>query len=95
MDITTEKVVMLFKNRWQIELFFEWIKQHLKVKAFRGTTENAVKIQIYSAIITYCLAAIVGQELNTRKSTYEILQILGVSLLDKTLVKELLSQVDN
>jgi hypothetical protein len=94
MDITADQVAMLYKNRWQIELFFKWIKQHLKVKAFWGTTENAVKIQIYSAIITYCLVAIVGQELNTKKSTYEILQILGVSLLDKTPVKELLTQSD-
>ncbi len=94
MDITAIQVALLYKNRWQIELFFKWVKQHLKVKAFWGTSENAVKIQIYSAIIAYCLVAIVGQELNTKKSTYEILQIFGVSLLDKAPVKELLTQSD-
>jgi len=94
MDITASQVALLYKNRWQIELFFKWIKQHLKVKAFWGTSENAVRIQIYSAIIAYCLVAIVGHDLNTEKSTYEILQILGVSLLDKAPVKELLTQSD-
>jgi hypothetical protein len=94
MDITADQVAMLYKNRWQIELFFKWIKQHLKVKAFWGISENAVKIQVYSAIIAYCLVAIIGKELNSHKSTYEILQILSVSLLDKTPVKELLTQFD-
>ena len=58
MDITAEQVALLYKNCWQVELFFKWIKQHLKVKSFWGTTENAVRIQIYTAIITYCLVAI-------------------------------------
>ena len=89
MNITAEQVALLYKNRWQVELFFKWIKQHLKVKSFWGTTENAVRIQIYSAIITYCLVAIVGNELKLERSTYEILQILGVSLLDKTPINEL------
>ena len=94
MDITAEQVALLYKNRWQVELFFKWIKQHLKVKSFWGTTENAVRIQIYTAIITYCLVAIAGNELNLERSTYEILQILGVSLLDKTAVNELFINVD-
>jgi len=94
MDITAEQVALLYKNRWQVELFFKWIKQHLKVKSFWGTTENAVRIQIYSAIITYCLVAIVGDELKLERSTYEILQILGVSLLDKTSVNELFTNID-
>ncbi len=94
MDITAEQIALLYKNRWQVELFFKWIKQHLKVKSFWGTTENAVRIQIYTAIITYCLVAIAGDELKLERSTYEILQILGVSLLDKTAVNELFTNID-
>jgi hypothetical protein len=94
MSLTAEEVALLYKNRWQIELFFKWIKQHLKVKSFWGTTENAVRIQIYSAIITYCLVAIVANDLKIERSTYEILQILGISLLDKTPVKELFTNID-
>ncbi len=89
-DITAEEIAYLYKNRWLVELFFKWIKQHLKIKSFwGGTTENAVRIQIYCAIITYCLVAIVGSSLKIERSTYEILQVLGISLLDKTPVNEL------
>jgi len=88
-DLTAQQIALLYKNRWQIELFFKWIKQHLKIKSFWGHTENAVRIQIYCAIIAYCLVAIVGHDLKINRSTYEILQVLGVSLLDKTPVKEL------
>ena len=94
MDLTAEEIVLLYKNRWQVELFFKWIKQHLKIKAFWGTSENVVRIQIYSAIIAYCLVATVGKELKIERSTYEILQILGISLLDKTLINELLTSID-
>jgi len=94
MGLTAEQIAMLYKNRWQIELFFKWIKQHLKIKSFWGTSENAVRIQIYSAIIAYCLVAIVGHDLKIDRSTYEILQVLGISLLDKTPVKELFTNVD-
>lgn len=94
MEITAEQVALLYKNRWQVELFFKWIKQHLKIKAFWGTSENAVRIQIYSAISAYCLVAIVGSELKINRSTYEILQVLGISLLDKTPVKELFTNID-
>jgi len=94
MELTAEQIAMLYKNRWQIELFFKWIKQHLKIKSFWGTSENAVRIQIYSAIIAYCLVAIVGHDLKIDRSTYEILQVLGISLLDKTPVKELFTNVD-
>ena len=73
-----------------MELFFKWIKQHLKIKAFWGTSENAVRIQVHSAIIAYCIVAIVGTTLKIERSTYEILQVLGISLLDKTSVNELL-----
>ena len=94
MDLAAEQIVLLYKNRWQVELFFKWIKQHLKIKAFWGNSENAVRIQIYSAIIVYCLVAIVGKELKIERSTYEILQILGISLLDKTPINELFTKID-
>ena len=94
MDLNALHIALLYKNRWQVELFFKWIKQHLKIKSFWGTTENAVRIQIYSAIITYCLVSIVGAELKVELSTYEILQIAGVSLLDKTPVDELIKKID-
>lgn len=93
-EITALQVAMLYKNRWKIELFFKWMKQHLKIKSFWGTSENAVRIQIYTAIITYCLVAIVGRDLKIEYSIYEILQILGISLLDKTPVRELLTNID-
>lgn len=89
-ELSAEDIAHLYKNRWQVELFFKWIKQHLKIKAFWGTTENAVRIQVYSAIIAYCLVAVVSSKLKTQRSTYEILQVLGISLLDKTSVNELL-----
>lgn len=94
MEITAQQVALLYKNRWQIELFFKWIKQHLKIKSFWGTSENAVRIQIYSAIIAYCLVAIVASELKIERSTYEILQVTGISLLDKTPVKQLFTNID-
>lgn len=78
-----------------MELFFKWIKQHLRIKSFWGTSENAVRIQIYSALIAYCLVAIVGSQLKINRSTYEILQIFGISLLDKAPVVELLTVIDN
>ncbi len=94
-DLSAAQVAFLYKKRWEIELFFKWIKQHLKVKAFWGTSENAVRIQIYSAIIAYCLVAIVGAKLKVERSTYEILQVLGISLLDKTPVIELLTNMSH
>lgn len=94
MDLSGEQIALLYKNRWQVELFFKWIKQHLKIKSFWGTSENAVRIQVYSAIIAYCLVAIIGHDLKIDRSTYEILQVLGISLLDKTPVKELFTNVD-
>lgn len=94
MNVTALEVALLYKNRWQVELFFKWIKQHLKIKAFWGTTENAVRIQVYSAIIAYCMVSIVGKDWKIDRSTYEILQILGISLLDKTPVKELFTSLE-
>jgi hypothetical protein len=83
------EIAMLYKYRWKIELFFKWIKQHLKIKSFWGTSVNAVKTQVYIAIITYTLVAIIKSKLKLKQSTYEILQILNVSLLDKTLLSQL------
>jgi hypothetical protein len=94
MEVTAAQVALLYKNRWQIELFFKWIKQHLKIKSFWGTSENAVRIQLYSAIIAYCLVAIVAEDLKTGRSTYEMLQVISISLLDKTPVNELLKKID-
>lgn len=89
MHISALQVAELYKNRWQVELFFKWLKQHLKVKKFWGTTENAVRIQIYAAICTYCLVAIVQKEMKPDRSTYEVLQILSISLTDKTHLRDL------
>lgn len=94
MNISADNVALLYKNRWQVELFFKWIKQHLKIKSFWGTSENAVRIQIYCAISAYCLVSIVADKLKLKRSTYEILQVLGISLLDKTPINELFINID-
>src|SRR5574344_198768 len=94
MDLTAMQIADLYKNRWQIELFFKWLKQHLKIKKFWGTTENAVRIQICSAIITYCLVAIVQHDMRLKRSTYEVLQILSISLTDKTLLRDLFDKTN-
>lgn len=87
--LTAIEIANLYKNRWQIELFFKWLKQHLKIKKFWGATENAVRIQICAAITVYCLVAIVQHDMQLKRSTYEVLQILSISLTDKTPLKEL------
>ena len=84
LDASAELISSLYRNRWSVELFFKWIKQHLRIKKFWGTSENAVRIQIYCAIITYCLAAIVQHDMKLERSVYEVLQIPGISLTDKT-----------
>jgi hypothetical protein len=91
LELSAIEIAILYKNRWLVELFFKWIKQHLKVKSFWGHTPTAVKTQLYCAIITYCLVSIIVKELKIDRSTYEILQIIGISLLDKMPVRELLS----
>ena len=77
-------ICALYKCRWQVELFFKWIKQHLRIKRFLGTSENAVKTQIWAAIATYVLIAIVKRELEIEASLYTLLQILSVSIFEKT-----------
>lgn len=92
--LTSLEVANLYKNRWQIELFFKWLKQHLKIKKFWGTTENAVRIQISAAIIAYCLVAIVQHDMQLKRSTYEVLQILSISLTDKTPLRDLFEKTN-
>jgi hypothetical protein len=77
-------IAQLYKYRWKVELFFKWIKQHLRIKAFFGTSENAVKAQIWSAVCVYVLVAIVKKRLGLKASLYEILQILSLTLFEKT-----------
>lgn len=87
-------IAQLYRCRWQVELFFKWIKQHLRIKAFYGTSENAVKTQIWIAISVYVLVAIIKKRLNLQHSLYSVLQILSVTILEKTPILQLLSQID-
>lgn len=93
-DLPAKTVADLYRCRWQVELFFKWIKQHLRIKKFYGTTENAVKTQIWIAISVYVLVAIVKKRLGLEPSLYTILQILSVSLFEKTPILEALSSVE-
>ncbi len=92
--LTSLEIANLYKNRWQIELFFKWLKQHLKIKKFWGTAENAVRIQICSAIIIYSLVAIVQHNMQLKRSSYEVLQILSISLTDKTTLRDLFEKTN-
>lgn len=92
MNLSALEIANLYRSRWQVELFFKWLKQHLKIKKFWGTTENAVKIQVYAAMTAYCLVAIVQQELKIGISTYEMLQKLSVTLTEKTPLRELFAK---
>lgn len=94
MHLSALDVANLYKKRWLVELFFKWLKQHLKIKRFWGTTENAVRIQISVAIITYCLVAIVQHDMHLERSTYEVLQILSISLTDKTHLRDLIDKIN-
>jgi len=84
-------IAKLYKCRWQVELFFKWIKQHLRIKAFYGTSENALKTQIWIAISVYVLVAIVKKRLKLDRSLYTILQILSVTMFEKTPILQVLS----
>ena len=86
-------VTELYRCRWQVELFFKWIKQHLRIKQFYGTTENAVKTQIWIAVSVYVLVAIVKKRLNITASLYEMLQILSLTMFEQTPLNTLLSQI--
>ena len=89
-EVTAEQVALLYKYRWRVELFFKWLKQHLRIKEFYGTSENAVKIQIYAAIIAYCLVVIVQESLKIKLQTYDVLRILSTALLTKMPLRDLL-----
>ena len=89
LNINPLKVAELYHNRWQIELFFKWLKQHLKVKKFWGVSENAVRIQIYTAVTAYCMMAIVQKKMDVQRSIYEMLQLVSVSLTDTVELKTL------
>ena len=84
MTLPANTITALYKSRWQVELFFKWIKQHLRIKKFLGTTENAVKTQIWCAVSTYVLIAIIKKELQLKASLYTLLQIFSVSVFEKT-----------
>ena len=83
-------IALLYKNRWQVELFFKWIKQHLRIKHFYGTTDNAVKTQIWISICVYVLVAIVKKQLESERSLYSILQILSVNVFEQETLHQLL-----
>jgi hypothetical protein len=87
-------IALLYKCRWKIELFFKWIKQHLRIKAFFGTSENAVKTQIWIAVSIYLIVAIMKKELNLRQSLYEILQILSITIFQKDLITQVLMRTN-
>jgi len=88
-------VAAIYKQRWQVELFFKWIKQHLRIKAFYGTSENAVKTQIWIAVSVYVLVAIVRKRLELKASLYQILQVLSLTLFEKTPILRALQQIDS
>jgi hypothetical protein len=91
-ELPAETIAQLYKARWHIELFFKWIKQHLRIKSFFGISENAVKVQIWTAISTYLLVAIMKKELRLEQSLYTILQVLSVSLFEKMPILQAFSQ---
>ncbi len=93
-ELSALTIAQLYSCRWQVELFFKWIKQHLRIKRFYGTTENAVKTQIWIAISVYVLVAIVKKQLKIEASLYTILQILSLTLFEKTPLKQLLKNTD-
>lgn len=91
-ELNALQISLLYKNRWKIELFFKWIKQHLKVKSFWGHSENAVKVQVYCAIITFLVVVIMKHKLKLKQSYYEILQILSITLLNKMPLNQLFQE---
>jgi IS4 transposase len=87
-------IAQIYKQRWQVELFFKWIKQHLRIKRFLGTSENAVKTQIWIAVSIYVLVAIVRKRLGLEASLYQILQILSLTLFEKTPILQALQETN-
>ncbi len=93
-DLPALTIAQLYRCRWQVELFFKWVKQHLRIKRFYGTTENSVKTQIWIAITVYVLVAIVKKRLNTEASLYTILQIFSLTLFEKTPIDQLVKNTE-
>jgi len=94
-ELPAEKIAQLYRSRWQVELFFKWVKQHLRIKKFLGNSENAVKTQIWIAISIYVLIAIIKKRMRLDRSLYTILQILSVTLFEKPPLLQALSMIDN
>jgi hypothetical protein len=94
-QLPARTIANLYRSRWQVELFFKWIKQHLRIKAFYGTSENAVKTQIWIAVSTYLLVAIIRKRLHLKANLYTILQILSITLLEKGPVLQAFSEVES
>ncbi len=92
---SAQTIADLYRYRWQIELFFKWIKQHLRIKAFYGTSENAVKTQIWIAVSVYVLVAIIKKRLKIETSLYNILQVLSLTLFEKLPLIQLLDKSNN
>lgn len=91
-EVSAQQIALLYKYRWRVELFFKWMKQHLRIKEFYGTSENAVQIQIYAALTAYCLVAIVEHEMKLGMDTYDVLRILSTSLLTRMPLRDLLDK---
>jgi hypothetical protein len=91
-ELKATEIAQLYKHRWKIELFFKWIKQHLKIQSFWGRSENAVKIQIWIAISVYVLVAIAKKKFHLKQSLYEILQVVSICIFDKVPLNELFSK---
>ena len=94
-DLPPLTIAKLYKSRWQIEIFFKWIKQHLRIKSFYGTTDNAVRTQIWIAVSVYLMIAIMKKELHLERKLYEILQIISITLFEKVPIKQLLEKYDH
>lgn len=91
-DLPASDIAQLYKHRWKIELFFKWIKQHLKIKSFWGQSENAVKTQVWIAVSVYALVAIAKKKFLLKQSFYEIIQILSISIFEKMPINQLFQQ---
>ena len=91
-ELTATEIAQLYKHRWKIELFFKWIKQHLKIKSFWGRSENAVKIQIWIAIAVYVLVKKKKKKYHLKQSLYEILQVISICIFDKVYMHELFAK---
>ena len=94
MNLSALEIANLYRNRWQVELFFKWLKQHLQIKRFWGTSENAVRIQIYTAISAYCLVAIAEHDYGLDRSMFDVLRVVSNSLLDTMPIRELFGNLE-